>query len=103
MDKREIKDQTMISIGQFLRDYYEMDNEAVINRLSTLSHKELKTICREGYGIDINSMPFDEVTIESLKCGNTLLVRDGHGNPAPYRNPKIISFNDILNNDKIRK
>ncbi len=97
MKKNEIKKQTMISIQQFLRDYYGMDNEAILNRLSTLSHKELKIICKEGYGINLNSLPFEEVTIESLKCGNTLLVRDGHDNSAPYRNPQALYFNEILN------
>ena len=103
MDKREIQNQPMISISQFLRDYYEVDNEDIINRLSVLSHKELKTICKEGYGIDINSMPFEDVTIESLKCGSALLVRDGHGNPAPYHNPQFMYFNEILQNNKTHK
>ncbi len=103
MNRKEIKSQTMITIQKFLRDYYEVDNEEVINKLSKLSHKDLKYICHEVYGLNINSISFEDVTIDSIKCGQTLLVRDGFGNPAPYLNPLSMYFNESVDAKKAHK
>ena len=52
MNKKQIKSQINITVGKFLRLYYEIDSEPVIEMLSHLSHKELKDIWNKGLTIE---------------------------------------------------
>lgn len=87
MNKKAIKGQHSISIEKFLRLYCQIDNESIIETLSLLSHKELKKICREVYGINLYTLPFETVEQEDISIGDVILVNDRYGNLAPYKNP----------------
>ncbi len=88
MDKKDLKNQKFISVAKFLRDYYELDAHT-ISTVENLSHKELKEVCRDVYGINLSSLPFDTVTQENINCGDVILVNDTKMHPAPYKNPQM--------------
>lgn len=87
MNKKEIKKQNHISMEIFLRNYCGIQNEELINTLSVLSHKDLKEVCRQVYGIELYSIAFENVNKENLNCGDILLVYDVYHASAPYINP----------------
>jgi len=87
MNRKIIKTKNSISIEKFLKFYYHLDNEVIIEILSALSHKELKKVCREIYDMDLWTLPFDTITEEEIGMGEIILVADRFNNIAPYRNP----------------
>lgn len=87
MNKKLIKKQNHISMELFLRNYCNFQNEELINQLSELSHKEIKEVCRQVYGIELLSVSFESISKEDLNCGNILLVYDAYHASAPYINP----------------
>ncbi|MCI9110649.1 MAG: hypothetical protein HFH47_02410 [Bacilli bacterium] len=87
MNKKQIKSQINITVGKFLRLYYEIDSEPVIEMLSHLSHKELKKMCKDAYGLDLQTLPFSHIEQEDINTGDIILVSDCFGNLAPYKNP----------------
>ena len=95
MNKKALKKENNITMERFLRSYLKIDNEYIIDSLSRLTHRELKTVCREIYKLYIISIPFEEVELEDLYEGSIILVSDIHGNIAPYKNPNQKSIKDI--------
>lgn len=87
MNKKELEKQNKITIEAFLRNYIEIDNENIIDTLSSLTHKEFKKVCKEIHNLHITSIPFEAVELEDLCMGNIILVYDTCGNIAPYKNP----------------
>lgn len=101
MNKKQIKSQQSISMGKFLRLYCQIDNEVVINMLSSLSHKELKKVCNDAYNIELQTLAFEDVEQEDVSIGEIIFVSDNSGNLAPYKNPyipyeKYLEKNNIL-------
>ena len=102
MDKKTLKKQKHITMETFLRYYCNVEDEAIIESLSGLSHKELKAVCKHIYGIDLLSVPFEIVTKLDLNSGNILLVHDNYNNPAPYINPSKKREQTIIN-EQVRR
>jgi len=51
-----------------------------------LTHKQLKAM----KPAVVKNVPFSEVTMDNIKTGKIILVRDAVGNIAPYLNPEEI-------------
>ena len=93
MDKKQVRKSHKIDMGHFLRDYYGVDNERLIDELCNLSHKELKELA-PFYGIALVRTSFDLITVDQTLTGIIVLVNDAYGNPAPYVNPnRTLSWN----------
>ena len=88
MNKKDLKNESCITVEKLLRNYYLVDNEIVIDLLSSLSHKELKMVGKD-YGIKLVSVPFDSLERAALMDGEILLVVDTFNNLAPYKNPQV--------------
>ena len=99
MNKKEIQKQQYISMKKFLRDYCHLENEHLIEMLSSLSHKELKEVCNELYKLELMTLPFNIVSTEEVKRGDVLFVNDAFYNPAPYKNPRKKELEDLLFDD----
>ena len=93
MNRKELKKQSNISMRQFLRDYYDI-NEDEIERLYKLSHKEIKSVLSDVYHFEYPCVNFDDVDIDDILCGNVILVKDFGGHLAPYNNPILLLEND---------
>lgn len=100
MNKKQIKSQPSISMGKFLRLYCQIDNDVVINMLSSLSHKEVKKVCKDAYNIELQTLPFEDVEQEDVGIGEVIFVSDSCGNPAPYKNP-YITYEEYLEQNNI--
>ncbi len=99
MDKKQIRKCNKIDMPNFLRNYYFVDNESLILKLSDLSHKELKTIALL-YGIDLVRIKFDLVSMDQVLTGTVVLVNDAFGNSAPYVNPnRVFTFGHELDTE----
>lgn len=96
MNKKMVKKQHSISMEKFLRDYCHLENDYLIEMLSGLSHKELKDVCRDIYKLRLMTLPFEEVSVEEVKCGDVLFVNDVFYNPAPYKNPRNKNMDDMV-------
>ena len=88
MNKITLKKQETISMEKFLRDYIEIEDEELINFLSSLPHKKIKTIIQEIYKIQLSCVPFELTNIEDIGNGSVLLVQDSCYHTAPYKNPQ---------------
>ncbi|MCI9084610.1 MAG: hypothetical protein HFH46_03255 [Bacilli bacterium] len=97
MNKKVIKKQNHITMELFLRNYCGVQNEALVSQLSELSHRDLKEVCRQIYGIDLLSVSFESLSKEDLNCGNILLVYDAYHASAPYINPLKKKEQEIVN------
>ena len=101
MNKKLVKQQGHIPMERFLRDYVRVENEIVIDILSSLSHHNLKLVCEEEYGIRVSRLPFEAVCTEDIQYGDVLLVYDCNRNSAPYKNPMKSEVEDLLNDQPI--
>ncbi|MBR3198639.1 MAG: hypothetical protein IKG27_01345 [Bacilli bacterium] len=86
MDKKEIQRSVKIDMKYFLETYYEITNQELLNNLTRLTHKDIKRVL-ELYGIEIKRTCFQTLTREMVASGEVVLVIDGYGNVAPYKNP----------------
>jgi hypothetical protein len=84
---QEIEAQKSITMKNFLKNYCNIENNEIIDKLSSLSHKDLKIVASVIYNINLVSLPFDIVNKENINRGNIILVRDTNHNLAPYKNP----------------
>ena len=89
MMKKEIRQSLKVDMGYFLKVYYGFTNEELIDKLSKLSHKDLKEIISL-YEMKMPRISFEKVTREMIARGAIILVTDGFGCPAPYINPNIL-------------
>lgn len=96
MNKKSLKKQSHISMDKFLRNYCYISNEYLIDKLSSLPHKELKRVCREVYNLRLTTLPFELVSSEEVKCGDVVFVEDAFNNYAPYQNPSKIDAYEIM-------
>ena len=96
MDKKELKNQPRISMEKFLRQYLNIQNETVIEKLKGLSHQDFKELYEYLYSLKLKCLPFETVSKEDIQIGDVLLVADRYNNLAPYINPKQISFDEIF-------
>lgn len=103
MDKKSIKCQNYITIDKFLRDYVGIENEHVIDTLSSLSHRDFKDMCQAMCAIRLTSIAFEDVTKENLETGDIILVADRYSHLAPYNNPFQPDFETIMAEERQRK
>lgn len=96
MNKKLVKKQNHISMEKFLRDYCHLESELLIERLSRLSHREVKEVCKKAYQINLLTLPFEAVGVDDVKCGNVVFVSDAYYNSAPYENPNKINVREII-------
>lgn len=93
MEKKEIKKCHKMDLKRFLKNYYGIENEKLLEQFSSLSHKDFKQISLL-YGINIIRTNFKYITKEELADGTIILVNDAFNNPAPYVNPnRLLSYN----------
>lgn len=93
MEKKEIKKCHKMDLKRFLKNYYGIENEKLLEQFSLLSHKDFKQISLL-YGINIIRTNFKYITKEELADGTIILVNDAFNNPAPYVNPnRLLSYN----------
>ena len=93
MEKKEIKKCHKMDLKRFLKNYYGIENEKLLEQFSSLSHKDFKQISLL-YGINIIRTNFKYITKEELADGTIILVNDAFNNPAPYVNPnRLLSDN----------
>ena len=93
MEKKEIKKCHKMDLKRFLKNYYGIENEKLLERFSSLSHKDFKQISLL-YGINIIRTNFKYITKDQLADGTIILVNDAFNNPAPYVNPnRLLSYN----------
>lgn len=93
MEKKEIKKCHKMDLKRFLKNYYGIENEKLLEQFSSLSHKDFKQISLL-YGINIIRTNFKYITKEDLADGTIILVNDAFNNPAPYVNPnRLLSYN----------
>ena len=102
MNKKELKIQPHISMEKFLRQYLNIQNETVIETLKELSHQDFKELYEYMYSLKLKCLPFEIVSKEDIQMGDVLLVVDRYNNPAPYINPKQISFDEIFEIERQR-
>lgn len=92
MEKKEIKKCHKMDLKRFLKNYYGIENEKLLEQFSSLSHKDFKQISLL-YGINIIRTNFKYITKEELADGTIILVNDAFNNPAPYVNPnRLLSY-----------
>lgn len=92
MEKKEIKKYHKMDLKRFLKNYYGIENEKLLEQFSSLSHKDFKQISLL-YGINIIRTNFKYITKEELADGTIILVNDAFNNPAPYVNPnRLLSY-----------
>lgn len=92
MEKKEIKKCHKMDLKRFLKNYYGIENEKLLEQFSSLSHKDFKQISLL-YGINIIRTNFKYITQEELADGTIILVNDAFNNPAPYVNPnRLLSY-----------
>lgn len=92
MEKKEIKKCHKMDLKRFLKNYYGIENEKLLEQFSSLSHKNFKQISLL-YGINIIRTNFKYITKEELADGTIILVNDAFNNPAPYVNPnRLLSY-----------
>ena len=96
MNKKLVKKQDHISMKKFLTNYCHLESELLIDRLSELSHREVKQVCRNAYNLNLSTIPFEAVDKNDICCGNIILVADAYNRLAPYRNPEIINVDEII-------
>lgn len=99
MDKKEIKRSIKIEMKYFLETYYGITNQELLNNLIRLSHKDIKLVLHL-YGIEIKRTGFQELTREMIASGEVILVTDGFGNIAPYKNPLCLYEEDFYETQK---
>lgn len=93
MEKKEIKKCHKMDLKRFLKNYYGIENEKLLEQFSSLSHKDFKQISLL-YGINIIRTNFKYITKDQLADGTIILVNDAFNNPAPYVNPnRLLSYN----------
>ena len=93
MEKKEIRKCHKMDLKRFLKNYYGIENEKLLEQFSSLSHKDFKQISLL-YGINIIRTNFKYITKEELADGTIILVNDAFNNPAPYVNPnRLLSYN----------
>ena len=92
MEKKEIRKCHKMDLKRFLKNYYGIENEKLLEQFSSLSHKAFKQISLL-YGINIIRTNFKYITKEELADGTIILVNDAFNNPAPYVNPnRLLSY-----------
>ncbi len=92
MEKKEIKKCHKMDLKRFLKNYYGIENEKLLEQFSSLSHKDFKQISLL-YGINIIRTNFKYITKDQLADGTIILVNDAFNNPAPYVNPnRLLSY-----------
>lgn len=92
MEKKEIRKCHKMDLKRFLKNYYGIENEKLLEQFSSLSHKDFKQISLL-YGINIIRTNFKYITKEELADGTIILVNDAFNNPAPYVNPnRLLSY-----------
>ena len=92
MEKKEIRKCHKMDLKRFLKNYYGIENEKLLEQFSSLSHKDFKQISLL-YGINIIRTNFKYITKEDLADGTIILVNDAFNNPAPYVNPnRLLSY-----------
>ena len=99
MNKKQLKKQENISMEKFLKNYVGIQNEAILNDLMSLTHREIKEVCDAIYLLDLTRISFENVTKEDIERGNILLVVDKDKNLAPYENPKLDEFEIIMDEE----
>ena len=93
MEKKEIRKCHKMDLKRFLKNYYGIENEKLLEQFSSLSHKDFKQISLL-YGINIIRTNFKYITKDQLADGTIILVNDAFNNPAPYVNPnRLLSYN----------
>ncbi len=95
MNKKEINQSINISMKYFLETYYNVTNQALLDDLIKMSHKDIKIIL-EMYGIKLKRTCFQDLTREKIASGEVILVTDGFGNLAPYKNPLLVYEEDYF-------
>ncbi len=100
MNKKQIENQVLIPMDIFLRDYVGVENEHIIKLLSKLTHREFKELASDIYKIRLARLPFDVVEQDAISCGDILMVADRKNNAAPYRNPKPLQLEKIIDDQK---
>ena len=99
MEKKEIKKCHKMDLKRFLKNYYGIENEKLLEQFSSLSHKDFKQISLL-YGINIIRTNFKYITKDQLADGTIILVNDAFNNPAPYVNPnRLLSYDLELNTE----
>lgn len=92
MEKKEIRKCHKMDLKRFLKNYYGIENEKLLEQFSSLSHKDFKQISLL-YGINIIRTNFKYITKDQLADGTIILVNDAFNNPAPYVNPnRLLSY-----------
>ena len=86
MTKKEIRKTPSITMAYFLKTYLGVTNTILLNKLTELSHCELKEVAKI-YGVKLSKISFDTLTKDMIARGDILLVEDNFGNKAPYINP----------------
>lgn len=88
---KNLEKNNSISLKKFLISYCCISNNALLN--SKIAHKDIKFLLP-----DLKRFSY-EYMLENLKdlyVGNIVLVEDCYGNFAPYLNPKIEEYDDII-------
>lgn len=97
MDKKTLKKMPVHDMEYFLTEYYGIDNKELVEKLSELSHKDLKYIASL-YDINLVRTSFDYISKEQIATGTVLLVNDYYNHTAPYVNPNR-TLNDEFNTE----
>ncbi len=95
MDKKEIRQSIKIDMGYFLETYYGITNKTLLKKLVKMSHKDIKQILKL-YGTELKRTCFEALTRENVARGEIILVTDGFGNIAPYKNPLLVIEEDYF-------